>query len=123
MGLDSAPGYFLALFAGGIEGAIVLGVGHVVSSLKAGFPLGPIHIPIAIMMGGCGLLFAFLAKQFNLIAAAVVGTLVNGVIISALLIPWLGMGLFVGLTPMLLVASAVNILIAILIYRIFERAS
>ncbi|MCK8827157.1 ECF transporter S component [Natroniella acetigena] len=121
VGLDSAPGYFLALFAGGFEGGIVLGIGHLVSGIKAGFSLGPIHLPIAIGMAVCGWLLWYVNQKFNLIAAGIVATLFNGVILNALLIPLLGVGFFMGMTPVLLVASAINIVIAIVVYRFLDN--
>ncbi|MCK8817348.1 ECF transporter S component [Natroniella sulfidigena] len=121
VGLDSAPGYFLALFAGGVEGGIVLGIGHLVSGIKAGFPLGPIHLPIAIGMAVCGWLFWYVNQRFNLTTAGLVATLFNGVILNLLLIPLLGVGFFMGMTPVLLIASAVNIVIAIAVYRFLDN--
>ncbi|SDC34754.1 MULTISPECIES: ECF transporter S component [unclassified Candidatus Frackibacter] len=118
--LDSAPGYFLALFAGGVEGAIVLGLGHLLSAFKVGFPLGPIHILIGVLMGICGLIFRYLNQKINLVIAAITAILVNGVVINVLLIPLVGMGFFVGMTPVLLLGSAVNIVLAIVVYRMLN---
>jgi hypothetical protein len=116
--LDSAPGYFMVLFAGGLEGAVVLGFGHLLSALKVGFPLGPIHVLIGILMGCCGLVFRYLNQKINLVVAASVAILLNGVVVTALLIPLVGVGFFMGMTPALLLGSAVNVALAIAIYRL-----
>ncbi|SJZ35810.1 ECF transporter S component [Selenihalanaerobacter shriftii] len=114
---DSGPGYFLVLYAGGLEGAVVLGIGHLISALKVGFPLGPIHLLIGVLMSGCGIVFWYLKEKLNLIIAAIVVSLLNGVGVTALLIPLVGMGFFISMTPVLLVGSAINIILSILIYR------
>ncbi|MBM7624394.1 ECF transporter S component [Sporohalobacter salinus] len=119
--LDAAPGYFLSLMAGGWQGAIVLCLGHLISAFKMGFPLGPIHILIGFLMGGCGLVVSYLHQRFNRVIIIVVGALLNGVGVTGLLIPLVGMGFFVGMTPVLLLASVVNITLAVLLYRLLKE--
>jgi hypothetical protein len=65
--LDSAPGYLASLLFGGISGGVVLLLGHLISAVKSGFPLGIIHLLIAVLMGGvwAGLcLFKYCNKLF-----------------------------------------------------------
>ncbi|ADL12300.1 ECF transporter S component [Acetohalobium arabaticum] len=118
--LDSAPGYFLGLMAGGWQGAIVLCLGHLLSAVKMGFPLGPIHLLVGILMGGCGLAVSYLYQRVNVVITIIVGSLLNGVVVNACLIPLLGIGFFAGMTPILLLASVVNIILAVLLYRLLK---
>ncbi len=110
--LDSAPGYLSSLLFGSINGSIVLFLGHLLSSLKMGFPLGMIHLLIAVLMGGCGIAFYYVYKKTNIIISSVLVILLNGVVITALLIPFLGYAFFLSMVSPLLVGSAVNIILA-----------
>ena len=119
--LDSAPGYFAVLVFGGIEGALVLLVGHLFSALKSGFPLGAIHILIALLMGGCGIVFYFLKDKLNLIIAAIITILINGIILPSFLIPLLGTGFFAAMLIPLLFGSLVNVFTAVLLYKLLKN--
>ena len=118
--LDSAPGYFTVLFFGGFEGALVLLVGHLFSALKSGFPLGIIHVLIAFLMGGCGLVFYWLNKKIHIILAAVLTVLVNGIVVPLTLIPFLGKGFFGAMLLPLLFGSLVNVVVAVILYRLLK---
>src|SRR5665648_13939 len=48
LAFDSFPGFFVALFFGPAEGALVSGLGHLATAATSGFPLGILHIPIAV---------------------------------------------------------------------------
>ena len=50
LAFDSFPGFFVALLFGPAEGALVSGLGHIATAATSGFPLGILHIPIAIGM-------------------------------------------------------------------------
>lgn len=111
--LDSAPGYVAAAAFGPAEGAIVGSIGHLLSALTTGFPLGlPVHLLVAATMAVWVAAFGLVARRVNMVAAIVVGTLLNGVVGAALLIPIGGTGLFASLVLPLTVGSLINILIA-----------
>ncbi len=38
---DSSPGFFAALYFGVLDGVLITGLGHIVTALINGFPLGP----------------------------------------------------------------------------------
>jgi ABC-type Co2+ transport system permease subunit len=118
--LDSLPGYLGVLLLGGAKGSIILIIGHLISALTASLPLGPIHLIIALLMGVSGLIFGYLIDK-NRVLATVIAIIYNGIIIPALLIPILGLGFFIGIVPMLLLASGVNIGLALLISRFFKE--
>ena len=118
--LDSVPGYFLVLFAGQLEGGLVLTIGHLLSAFKAGVPLGPIHLLIAVIMFGCGIAFYQLVKRSNAIIAVGITTLLNGVVANLILIPLLGTGFFLSMSPVLSLASLVNISLAYGLYSLLK---
>ena len=118
--LDSAPGYFAVLLFGGYKGAIVLALGHIFSSLKTAFPLGALHLLIAILMGGCGIAFSLLKKKLNIIISSVITILLNGVVLPLILIPILGYGFFVAMLLPLLTGSLLNVFVAVVLYRLLK---
>ena len=124
--LDSMPGFFAALYLGPIAGAIVAGVGHILTSLSSGFPLTlPIHLIITIEMGIVVYLFGIIYKRFNGLAACVSGILLNGVAMILVLAPfttWLGLALngkafILAMIGPLTIAAAVNVVLAYIIYK------
>ncbi|GAB6137043.1 ECF transporter S component [Halanaerobaculum tunisiense] len=120
--LDSLPGYVGVLLLGIKPGSIILAIGHMVSALTAGFPLGIMHLIIAVGMAGCGLVFGYLAKK-NIILAVIITVICNGILVPGLLIPVMGKGFFMGLVPMLLLASGANILLAVLVNQFIARSN
>lgn len=116
IGLDSAPGYFCALAFGGVEGAVIIAVGHLLSAAVVGFPLSiPIHLGVAVCMALWAVIFRFIGKRGSvvmIVAAIVVASLLNSFVTGLLLIPVGGWGLYIANIIPLLVASAVNTIIA-----------
>ncbi|NLW21911.1 MAG: ECF transporter S component [Tissierellia bacterium] len=115
---DSMPGYFAALYLGGGYGAMVISLGHLLTAITSGFPLGiTIHIYIAIQMAVYAYLFRLFYKRFNPYVGIIVGTLLNGPISALLYVPLFGWGFFVGWSLPLTIASFANILLASLVYK------
>lgn len=120
---DSAPGYMAALFLGPSYGALTSSLGHIFTSMNAGFPLSaPIHLLIAIEMAFFVAVFAIIAKR-NLTLAVITATLLNGVLAPAslLLFPGFGRGFFTAIVIPLTVASALNLLLAALVYSLIKK--
>jgi|YelNatPaOPRAMG01_1025707.scaffolds.fasta_scaffold45752_4 uncharacterized membrane protein len=105
--LDSFPGYFMALWRGAASGALVSAVGHLLSSLRAGFPLGYLHIPVALLMALVGAVTALVKRKFGVVAGLATGVTINtaGVVLA---IPTMGWGIIPILTPILFAASLIN---------------
>jgi uncharacterized membrane protein len=61
--LDSTPALLAAITLGPIPGAIVGGIGHLLSAFLGGLPLGAFHILIGIEMGLILYLFGYLSKH------------------------------------------------------------
>lgn len=121
IGLDSAPGYFVALAFGGIDGAFVIALGHMLTAAVAGFPLTlPVHIFIAVQMAAWALVFRFVQRKFNVIAAIVVATILNGVLSAFTMVITGGMAAAIGVIPFLVIGSLINVVIAAAGYKLIK---
>lgn len=119
--LDSAPGFVAAAAFGPGEGSIVGALGHMFSALITGFPLGlPIHLLVAaatvIWVGA----FGIISRKINILVAAPIAILLNGVGGAALLIPILGVGIFATLVLPLTVGAAINVIVAVAVVRVLD---
>lgn len=117
--LDSLPGYFVAGFFNPLVGGLVGLIGHLGSAATAGFPLGYLHIAVAVMMFGWCYLFGFIVRSINrrwaLYLASFVAIILNGIASPLLLVP-LGFDFAaaVSLLLFLTIASAMNVVPAAL---------
>lgn len=118
--LDSFPGYFMAIWRGAWSGAIVCAFGHLISAFRSGLPLMHMHLPVAVLMAGVGILTAILKKRFGVIVGLAGGVALN-TIGGVLAVPVLGWGFLPVITPYLLVASTINAAAAGVIYKAFEK--
>ena len=125
--LDSFPGYLSELLFGYVDGGIVIGSGHIISAAIIGFPLGILHLFIAIFMIVAGSLYRFVYhyfpiknKNMNLISATVLAATFNG-FGGLMFFPILGWQFSIIITPFLLLASYVNVFLASIIYKQVER--
>lgn len=119
IGLDSCPGYFCALAFGGIEGVIVIAIGHILSAAVVGFPLTiPIHLAVAVTMAIWALVFRFIGKRgiVGTVIAVIVAALLNAFGSGLLLIPIGGVALYVANMLPLLIAAAANAILAAVAY-------
>lgn len=115
---DSMPGYFAALYLGGWQGAIVISLGHILTSITSGFPLSlPIHLIIAAMMAVCALIFRYTYRKLNIYIAVLAATILNGPIFALLFVPIFGWGFFTSMVIPLTLASLGNTVLAALIYK------
>jgi adenosylcobinamide-phosphate guanylyltransferase len=114
---DSSPGFFAALYFGGTDGALVSGIGHIVTSIVNGFPLGILHFPIALGMAAAGAVMGFinrLGRRASFVAV-VAGVAINtGLVI--VVVPVLGWGAALSFLPFLFLAACLNALVASLAY-------
>ena len=116
---DSAPGFVAALLLGPGPGAAAAALGHLFTSLFAGFPLTlPIHIIIALEMAAFAAIYGYIGKKSLPVGVGLV-SLLNGIIAPATFIPMpqFGMAFFTAMLIPLLVASAANIIVSALVYK------
>ena len=122
--LDSMPAFLAGLLLGGPTGGLVAFIGHLLTASNTGFPLSlPIHMLVALMMAITVYLFHLTYKKINLVAAGCVGIVVNGIgapFVMAFL-PQFGWGFFMGITPFLLLASAINVIVAIMVFTSLKK--
>jgi adenosylcobinamide-phosphate guanylyltransferase len=115
---DSSPGFFAALYFGAQDGAIVSGIGHIITSVINGFPLGVLHLPIAFGMavaGGMMGLVNHVNKRWGYAAAVPVGIAINSGL-AVVLVPTFGLGAALGVLPFLFAAASLNGLVATFAY-------
>lgn len=127
--LDSLPAFFAALLLGPASGAIVGAVGHLLTAVTSGFPMTvPIHILLMFNMAFiCGL-YGYLNNRINLTFNSIIAILLNGVCatyLSVMLMEFLGMipsgkEYFFILVGPLLFASAFNVIVAAILYKLLK---
>ncbi len=111
---DSAPGFFAALFFGAGDGAIVCAIGHLATSTINGFPLGILHLPIALGLAIAGATIGLINKvahRLSFVPALIAGITINtGLVI--VVAPSMGWAATLSLVPFLLFASIANSIVA-----------
>ncbi len=129
LAFDSFPGFFVALFFGPAEGALVSGLGHLATAATSGFPLGVLHIPIAFGMALAAAAIGLLNrihKSLGVVIALSAGVAFNTIIVFPL-VPWLaedinvGWLIAIGYAPFLFVAATLNAIVAGIIYLAVRR--
>lgn len=123
---DSLPAFLGALLLGPIAGAVIGILGHFLTAITSGFPQTvPIHIIIAIGMGGICYSFGFLKDRINIILNSFIVIILNGIVLSLIATVALFMmgvypeimGTWYFLTTLLVPVSAANVVIAVMIYK------
>jgi uncharacterized membrane protein len=121
--LDAAFAFFSALAFGWKEGAIVAALGHMLTALTTGFPLGlPMHIFIALQMSLWVSIFSIISIKIHLWLGAFIAVVLNGPVSSLLVIPIGGVGLFAALIVPLTIGGLINVVIASSAYLIIQKS-
>lgn len=127
---DSMPGFFAALFLGPWAGAVVAGLGHLLTALTSGFPLTlPMHLVLVLEMGLFAYLFGIIYRKRGSIVASIVAIILNGPVASlfavpmsiVLGLPFSGWPLFSVVILPLTLASIGNVLLAILVFKVINK--
>jgi predicted membrane protein len=120
--LDSAPAVVAALLLGPLFGAAVAFVGHLMSAWFGGFPLGPLHLLVAVEMGLLLYVVGMLAKRGWKKASALfffIGNAWLAPLPFAFFISW---SFVWTILPSLSLATAINLTIALLVVPTLEKA-
>jgi len=117
---DSAPGFFVALYFGSLDGFCVLGLGHLATAVVSGFPLGYLHFPIALGLACGGAATGFVNRKWSYIPAIATGIAINTALVI-LAIPVLGLAATLAFTPFLLLAAIANGALATVVYVALRR--
>jgi len=117
--LDSSPGFFAALYFGVLDGLLITGLGHMVTAVINGFPLGTLHYVIAVGMalaGGSMGLLNKTNKKWGFIPASLAAIAINTVL-SVIMVPTLGWSVTITVVTIpLLLAASLNAAIAAILY-------
>lgn len=124
------PGFFAALFLSPWVGALVAGIGHIVTAALRGFYMTIIiHLLIGLEMAFCAYIFGWIFRKSNGIFASIVAIIVNGpvsLLIISLFSTILGLEnsgwIFYGslIIPLTIVSSA-NIILAYILYIVLKN--
>jgi uncharacterized membrane protein len=110
--LDSFPAILAAGLLGAGPGALVAALGHLVSALIGGMPLGPFHVLIAAEMAAIVWVFAKVYHSGNKLAAFILFVFLNGVISGVPFIWLISWEFYAVSVPSLFIAAAINGILA-----------
>jgi uncharacterized membrane protein len=112
---DVFPALLAAALLGSGAGAIVGAFGHLLSALISGFPLGPMHVLIAIEMALLVFLFGILYKKNKKVTAGILFILMNTFAAPLPFIILMSKAFYIALVPSLLIGSMINCVMAIVV--------
>ncbi|MFK3960841.1 ECF transporter S component [Guptibacillus hwajinpoensis] len=113
--LDAFPALIAAVLIGSRSGGLIASFGHLLSALIVGFPLGPMHVLIAAEMAALVWLFGKMYEAQKKKWAAVTFAIGNGLVIPLPFSLILGTGFYVAVVPSLLIASVLNLALALIL--------
>ncbi len=122
--LDAVPGYLSALAYGGLEGAVVIALGHLITTLYSGAPLGlPIHLVIVLGMAACAAVTSWSFRRYGYGVAMALAWTINSLVLPAIfiVIPRFGWGMYLLSVSALAPAAALNVGVAALVHRMIRR--
>jgi uncharacterized membrane protein len=110
---DVFPALLAAAMLGSGAGAIVGALGHLLSALIAGLPLGPMHVLIAFEMALLVYIFGVLFKKNKKGTAGILFILANAFAAPLPFIILMNKAFYVALVPSLFIGSLINTFIAL----------
>ncbi|MHA6252614.1 ECF transporter S component [Oceanobacillus sp. CAU 1775] len=111
--LDAFPALVVAVLLGKNYGAIVGMMGHLMSALIGGLPLGPMHLLIAIEMAIIIWIFGMLYQSNKKYLAGGSFVILNGIIAPLPFILLLSLSFYLSLLPGLIIGSSLNMVLAL----------
>lgn len=113
--LDLFPALIAAAYLGRSSGAIVACFGHLISALIAGFPLGPVHIIVAIEMAIIVLVFAYIYNKGKRILAGIFVVISNAIFAPLPMLILFSVAFYITLIPSLFIGALLNTVVAYLL--------
>lgn len=113
--LDALPALLAAALLGVRAGAITGALGHLLSALIGGFPLGPMHLLIAVEMALLVWIFGVLYNRNKKILAGLVFVAGNAFVAPIPFIFIMNIGFYTAIVPSLLIGSAINTVLALIL--------
>lgn len=121
---DSMPGFLAALLLGPLPGGAIALIGHLLSAMVGGFPMGlPMHLFIAVGMGVTAWLFGLMGRKNDLLLwiSVLIATVMNAYVVSLILWITVNKAAYIGAATFLLPIAFINILLAALIYLALKK--
>lgn len=112
--LDIFPSLVIAVLVGNVPGMVVASIGHLISALISGMPLGPLHILVAIEMALIVAIFSIFYKRNQKIFAVIIFLILNGVVAPLPFILLFSLPFYISLVPSLIVGSLLNVMLGII---------
>ncbi|HJV31740.1 MAG TPA: ECF transporter S component [Bacillales bacterium] len=119
--LDAFPAMLAGVLIGKKNGAIVAAFGHLISAYFAGFPLGPMHLVIAVEMAVLVWCFGIIYQTGKKLIAGLFFILTNSFLAPLPFIFILSIGFYVSILPSLLVGATFNTIIALILIPRFKK--
>ncbi|MBN6888600.1 putative membrane protein [Cytobacillus horneckiae] len=113
--LDAFPALLGAALFGGPIGAVVGGMGHLLSALMGGLPMGPFHLIVAAEMALLAYVFAYLYRKGRKWTAAALFVLGNAFAAPLPFLYFMGEAFYLAIVPSLFIGSLLNTVIAIIV--------
>lgn len=121
--LDAAPAYFAALAFGWGEGALVAGLGSLLSALISGFPLGAlVHVYVAVQAALWATCMRLAYERGGPVLAMLTTTFLAGVVAAALSWPLGGLALVTNSLAPFILAAALNVVVATALFVVLIRS-
>jgi hypothetical protein len=120
LALDSAPGFFVALYFGPFDGFCVTGLGHVATAFVNGLPFGILHAPIALGLAIAGGVVGLINRKWHFLPAVAAGIAINTALV-VLAVPVLGLIATLAFAPILFLDACVNGALGTLVYLAVRR--
>lgn len=119
--IDAFPALVVAVLIGRKSGALVAAIGHLLSALIGGMPLGPMHLIIAVEMAIIVWIFSLLYQANKKMLAGGAFVVLNGLIAPLPFILLLSFPFYLSLVPSLVIGSAFNMILALIFIPRLER--
>ncbi len=110
--LDLAPALISTLFLGPVWAGVIAALGHLISAFTGGLPLGPFHAIVAVEMFLIVYVFGLMMKRGWRAAGFLFVTLATGLLAPLPFYFLISPALYMTLVPVLLVATAINSVVA-----------
>ncbi|RFU71414.1 ECF transporter S component [Peribacillus saganii] len=112
--LDTFPALLASALLGVPAGSIIAALGHIVSAIIGGMPLGQLHIIIAVEMAIIVGIFGFLYLKGRKKTAVAVFFVGNALIAPLPFIMFLGTPFYIAVVPSLIAGAFINVMAAFL---------
>ncbi|GED65762.1 ECF transporter S component [Lysinibacillus sp. FSL M8-0216] len=119
--LDSAPAFLGVVFLSPLLAGVAGLIGHFISALTAGFPLGPLHVIIAIEMFIVVWIFGVMHKKGMHVWKWPVALILNGIVAPLPFYFIISPAFFWGALASIFIATAINLMIVAVVMPILSK--